>query len=170
MKSLLSFIRIVKRGRDMMKDLRDWLKEVEKIGELKTIHQETDWNQEMTAITYMVDKAFAEKAPALLFENIRGYGGDHFREEGFKAVGSYTMKTMTWRDLEFERSAPHRPLWESRLTEDSRYDILAIKEAVCTLSEYRNTLLSVHIYEAVLEDGVQSIDEFWEWWNKHYGK
>jgi len=82
----------------------------------------------------------------------------------------WKLDLWTARREEFERSAPHRPLWESRLTEDSRYDILAIKEAVCTLPEYRNTLLSVHIYEAVLEDGVRSIDEFWEWWNKHYGK
>jgi hypothetical protein len=45
-----------------------------------------------------------------------------------------------------------------------------IKEAVCDLPEYRNILLSVHIYEAVLEHGVRSIDKFWEWWKIHYGK
>jgi len=162
-------------------------------------------------------------------------------EEGFKPVGSYVMKTMTWRDLDFERNddcpdwrwhwalglklaytgwawrlrcldayrepdgtdkglywgiwitspaggntwkidlwtakpeefelgARRRPLWESRLNEDTRYDILVIKEAVCTLPEYRNTLLSTHIYEAVLEYNIRSIDEFWDWWKKNYGK
>ncbi len=162
--------------------------------------------------------------------------GRIIKEEGFHPVGSYVMKTMTWRDIdfercdespdwrkhwklgerlaklnwvwglsainayadprhpgdqghywglrvvrpgekefwkidlwtarreEFERSAPKRPLWESRLTEDARYYILEIKEAVCQLSEYRNNLLSVHIYEAVLENGVKGINEFWEWW------
>ena len=60
----------------MIKDLRDWLKEVERIGELKSIPQETDWDQEMTAITYMVDKGSVEKAPAILFENIKDYGGN----------------------------------------------------------------------------------------------
>jgi hypothetical protein len=162
-------------------------------------------------------------------------------EEGFKPVGSYAMRTMTWRDLdfercdespdwqehwelgmkfaklkwvwrlaainaykdprnadeghywglrasppgakdfwkldlwtarreEFERGSPKRALWESRLNDDTRYDILVIKEAVCMLPEYRDSLLSIHIYEAVLEKGVRGIDEFWEWWHKNYGK
>jgi hypothetical protein len=164
------------------------------------------------------------------------------REEGFKPVGSYVMRTMTWRDLDFERTddqpdwqqhwalgakfartqwiwgfrcldtyrdprnpegeglywrlevtnpavgniwiidlwtarpeeyepyLPKRNLWTSRLTEDSRYHILVIKEAVCNLPEYHKSLLSTHIYEAVLEHGVRSIDEFWDWWKKNYGK
>jgi hypothetical protein len=168
--------------------------------------------------------------------------GKILREEGFHAVGSYIMKTMTWRDLdfereiagcdwqehwelgarlarpkwvwslhavnaytdprhlkdvgyywglravrpgekefwkldlwtakpgEFERSAPNRPIWESKLNEDTRYDILVIKEAVCNLPEYRNSLLSTHIYEAVMEQGIHGIDEFWKWWKKKYGK
>jgi len=167
--------------------------------------------------------------------------GSIIREEGFKTVGSYIMRTMTWRDLDFERAddqpdwrwhwalglklaqtgwawrlrcldayrepsgtekglywgiwvtnpaggdtwkidlwtarpeefelgSPKRSLWMSRLTEDSRYHVLAIKEAVCDLPEFRNNLLSVHVYEAVLEHDVRSIDEFWEWWKKNYGK
>lgn len=162
--------------------------------------------------------------------------GKIFREEGYQIVGSYAMRTMTWRDLDFERydnnpdwqehwklgfrlaqhkwlwafdcidawrdpryikdagyywglratrpgtkeiwkldlwtasredferSAPNRPLWESRLNDDTRYHILEIKEAVCMLPEYRKNLLSVHIYEAVLEKGIKGIDEFWGWW------
>jgi hypothetical protein len=164
--------------------------------------------------------------------------GKIIREEGFKPSGSYTMKVMTWRDLdfercdaspdwqehwelglklsqnewlrgldcadaardprnlkdegyywglrttrpgekeiwkldlwtarreEFERAAPNRPLWENRLNEDTRYYILEIKEAVCLLPEYRKNLLSVHIYEAVLENGIKGINEFWDWWKK----
>ncbi len=163
--------------------------------------------------------------------------GRIIREEGFKSVGSYAMRTMTWRDLdfercdaspdwqkhwelgakfaklkwvwrlaainayedprnadeghywglrasrpgeknfwkldlwtarreEFERGSPKRALWESRLNDDTRYDILVIKEAVCRLPEYKDSLLSTHIYEAVLEKGVRGIDEFWEWWKK----
>jgi hypothetical protein len=163
--------------------------------------------------------------------------GKIIREAGFKPVGSYTMHTMTWRDLDFERidnrpgwqqhwelgaklahtgwawrlrcldayrepsgtdkglylgiwvnspaggdtwkldlwtarleefesAAPNRSLWESKLTEDTRYHILEIKEAVCMLPEYRQSLLSVHIYEAVLEHGIRGIDEFWTWWKK----
>ena len=168
--------------------------------------------------------------------------GSIIREEGFKAVGSYAMQTMTWRNLDFERTddhpdikphwelgarfaqngwvwglryidasrdprtpgdegfywrieatnprggeiwtvdlwtarqevfergAPNRPLWESRLTEDTRYHILVIKEALCKLPEYGKSIHSWHIYEAVLEHGIRSIDEFWGWWKKHYGK
>lgn len=163
--------------------------------------------------------------------------GRIIREEGFKPVGSYVMRTMTWRDLdfercdespdwqehwelgtrlaklkwvwrlaaidayhdprttdegyywglrasrpgeknfwkldlwtarreEFERGSPKRALWESRLTDDTRYDILVIKEAVCMLPQYKDSLLSTHIYEAVLENGVSGIDEFWGWWKK----
>lgn len=160
--------------------------------------------------------------------------GKILHEEGFYPVGSYIMRTMTWRDLdfercdespdwqehwelgtklaklkwvwrlaavdayhdprgpdqgyywglrasrpgeknfwkldlwtarrgEFERGSPKRPLWESRLNEDTRYYILSIKEAVCTLPEYRKNLLAVHIYQAVLENNVRSIDDFWDW-------
>jgi hypothetical protein len=64
---------------------------------------------------------------------------------------------------EFERSSPKRPLWERKLNDNTRYYILAIKEAVCTLPEYRKNLLAVHVYEAVLENNVRSIDEFWDW-------
>jgi hypothetical protein len=167
--------------------------------------------------------------------------GEIIKEEGFKPVGSYVMKTMTWRDLdfercdenpdwrkhwelgtrfaklkwvwrlaainayddprtpdeghywglrasrpgeknfwkfdlwtarreEFERGAPKRPLWESRLNDATRYDILVIKEAVCMLPEYSDSHLSVHIYEAVLENGLRGVDEFWEWWRKRHGK
>lgn len=167
--------------------------------------------------------------------------GSIIREEGFKPVGPYVMRTMTWRDLDFERtnhepdmkqhwdlgakiaqniwvwslhyidayhdprhprdeglywglrltdpssgeiwkidlwtarpeefesrSAPKRPLWDSKLNEDFRYYILMIKEAVCALPQYRNNLLSVHIYEAVLENDIRSIDEFWDWWRGRY--
>lgn len=53
------------------KDLREWLLEVEKMGELAKIEKEVDWNEEMSAITYLVGKK--KGGPALLFENIKGY-------------------------------------------------------------------------------------------------
>ncbi len=161
--------------------------------------------------------------------------GKIIREEGFHPVGSYVMKTMTWRDLdferydespgwqehwqlgtklaklkwvwrlaainvyqdprskdeglywglrasrpgekdywkldiwtarkeEFERNAPKRPLWERQLDDDTRYEILVIKESVCMLPEYKDSLLSIDIYEAVLENGIKGVNEFWEWW------
>ena len=56
-----------------------------------------------------------------------------------------------------------------KLTEDARLHILAMKEAACRAPEYRKALLSVHIYEAVLEHGIRGIEAFWEWWRKRYG-
>ncbi len=53
------------------KDLRDWLKEVEKIGELVKIKEEVDWDEELTAVTYLTGKKVG--GPALLFENVKGY-------------------------------------------------------------------------------------------------
>ncbi len=73
------------------------------------------------------------------------------------------------RHGEFE-SLPRRALWMSRLTEESRVSILEIKDAIWDHPEYRKTLLSVHVYEAVLEEGIRGIDKFWAWWDHMYGK
>ena len=187
---------------------------------------------------FSLDASLRSEADKMLEES--GLG-EIIRDEGYKAVGSYAMHTMTWRDLDFERcdespdwqehwelgkkfaqlkwvwrlasinayhdprstdegfywglrisrpgeknfwkldlwtarqeefehGAPKRPLWERRLNEDTRYYILAIKEAVCYLPEYRDSLLSVHIYEAVLEYDVRSIEEFQEWWKDRDGR
>ena len=51
-------------------DLRDFLKVLEKQGELKRITQEIDPHLEMTEIA---DRVLRAKGPALLFENPKGY-------------------------------------------------------------------------------------------------
>jgi 4-hydroxy-3-polyprenylbenzoate decarboxylase len=51
-------------------DLRDWLDKVREMGELKTITEEVDWDEELAAVTYMVAKE--KGGPALLFENVKG--------------------------------------------------------------------------------------------------
>ncbi len=81
----------------------------------------------------------------------------------------WKLDIWTARREEFESQAPQRPLWDSRLTEDTRYEILVIKEAVCHRPEYRDTMLSTHIYEAVLEKGVRGTGDFLNWWNNKYG-
>jgi hypothetical protein len=161
--------------------------------------------------------------------------GEILRRERFESVGSYVMRTMTWRDLDFERTedtpdwtchwtlgaalaksdwvwkfscthacrqpagadeglywglrvsdpaggqtwkldlwtaraqefaraCPHRSRWAGLLTEEARSHILSIKEAVCGLPEYRHEMLSVHIYEAVLDNGVSGVEQFQRWW------
>ena len=37
-----------------MRDLRGWLKQVEEMGELQVISQELDWDEETSALNYMV--------------------------------------------------------------------------------------------------------------------
>ena len=61
-----------------MKDLRDWLQEVENIGELHKISEEVDWDEEMSAIVYMASQK--PEAPAFLFEKIKG------SPEGYRAL------------------------------------------------------------------------------------
>lgn len=59
----------------MYNSLREWLAEVDKMGQLKHVTAEVDWNLEMGALTYMVGKKMG--SPALLFENIKGYSKDY---------------------------------------------------------------------------------------------
>ena len=53
-------------------DLRDWIKTLEKHGELKRIREEVSPELEITEITDRVSKS---GGPALLFENVKGHPG-----------------------------------------------------------------------------------------------
>ncbi|WP_214658814.1 UbiD family decarboxylase [Candidatus Formimonas warabiya] len=57
-----------------MRDLRDWLKQVEAIGELKKISGAA-WDGEMGALTELTAEKYPGKAPALLFDDVPGYPG-----------------------------------------------------------------------------------------------
>lgn len=48
----------------------------------------------------------------------------------------------------------------SRLTAPARLAILSIKDEVCRLPEYRKTITSQHVYDAVLEGGARSLADF----------
>jgi 4-hydroxy-3-polyprenylbenzoate decarboxylase len=66
-------------------DLRDWIRALEKHGELKRIHEEVSPELEITEITDRVSKIgaksssakgnYAPGGPALLFENVKGHPG-----------------------------------------------------------------------------------------------
>jgi 4-hydroxy-3-polyprenylbenzoate decarboxylase len=56
-------------------DLRGWLSEVERIGELVKVEEPTDWNEEISGITYLAGKR--KGSPALLFDNVKGYPKGH---------------------------------------------------------------------------------------------
>jgi len=189
---------------------------------------------------FALDEALRSEADRVLAES--GIG-TIIAEAGYHPVGSYVMRTMTWRDLDFERAeepdwrrhwqvgtrlaetgwcvrlqcvdvyreawndfglywglrvadparskhappgdsavwkldlwtarpeefapaSPKREVWMRLLTDDARSYILAIKEAVCRDPEYRKTMLSVHIYEAVLERGIRDVEAFRAWWEQ----
>jgi hypothetical protein len=188
---------------------------------------------------FALDESLRAEAEAMLAAS--GIGAI-LREAGYIPVGSQAMRTMAWRDLDFERyrepgwddhwevgtrlaktgwctrlqctnmyreqvftdfglywgilavppdrttAAPKgdptvwkldiwtarreefrlgsRERWQALLNEENRATILAIKEAVCHGPEYRMTMTSIHIYEAVLECGITSLEGFREWWQR----
>jgi 4-hydroxy-3-polyprenylbenzoate decarboxylase len=52
-------------------DLREWLERLSKEGELRRITAQVDWDREIGAVARRV---LEKRGPALLFENIKGYG------------------------------------------------------------------------------------------------
>ena len=60
-------------------DLRDWIRTLEKHGELKRIREEVSPELEITEITDRISKLkggkYAQGGPALLFENVKGFPG-----------------------------------------------------------------------------------------------
>lgn len=61
------------RSEVSVRDLRDWLLQVEKLGELKRISQSADPKLEMSALTYLNGKNPGH--PTLLFEKPKGFDG-----------------------------------------------------------------------------------------------
>ena len=78
--------------------------------------------------------------------------------------GGETWKLDLWTARAKEFLTEGRERWQTAMTDDRRLRILAIKDVVCEHPEYRRSLLSVHIYEAVLEHGIEELDDFMEWW------
>ena len=194
---------------------------------------------------FSAEEALRKEADEMLVQS--GIGAI-LQGAGYQAVGSYVMRTMTWRDLDFERMAepdwnahwevgtqlartgwfwrlncvnsyreggndrpqglywglrlsdpsqadpasnpsaivwkldlwtrrleefasamPKRQTWASLMTDEKRSYVLAIKDAVCAVPEYRKSLLSVHVYEAVLEHHVRDLESFRAWWQARTG-
>jgi len=67
----------------------------------------------------------------------------------------------------YEQNQRRRQAWMSSMTEEKRARILAFKES---LPDYGRTIVSVHIYEAVLEHAVRELEQFHEWWRGRYGE
>lgn len=69
----------------------------------------------------------------------------------------------------FAANARRRDGWLRRLDDEARSYVLAIKEAVCDDPEYRRTMLSVHIYDAVLSHNIRDPATFRAWWKREHG-
>jgi len=68
------------------RDLREWIKKLEEIGEAKHIKAEVNWEEEIGAIT---KRNIDLDGPALLFENIKGYKESPCRRLLTCSVASY---------------------------------------------------------------------------------
>jgi hypothetical protein len=82
----------------------------------------------------------------------------------------WKLDVWTGREEEFAPSLAQRAVWNAALTEEARSHVLGLKEVLCQDPRYRRTLLSIHIYEAVLEHGVRGLETFREWWEGKYGE
>ena len=82
----------------------------------------------------------------------------------------WKLDLWTARPEEFTAAPTKREAWAAAMTEEARSHILAIKQAVWQEPEYRHSLLSVHVYEAVLEEGVTGVEAFRKWWAGKYGE
>jgi hypothetical protein len=82
----------------------------------------------------------------------------------------WKLDLWTVRPEEFAPAGRRRETWASLMTDENRSHVLAIKDAVCTDPGYRKSLLSVHIYEAVLENGIRDLESFRAWWASRYGQ
>src|ERR1043165_6821070 len=94
-------------GRDQSRlryrGLRDWIEQVDKVGELKQVSG-AHWDREMGAITQMLTEGGKGKAPAILFDDVPGYS------KGYRTLyGQFsTIKRVALTlglPLEYERKA-----------------------------------------------------------------
>ena len=60
-----------------IRDLREWLSHVERLGELVRVTQAVDRDEEMSAISYLVAKQ--NPSPAVLFDCAKGFENSPFR-------------------------------------------------------------------------------------------
>ena len=60
-----------------IQDLRDWLERVERMGELVRVKEPVSFDEEMSAISYLVAKQ--NPSPAILFDSVKGYENSPYK-------------------------------------------------------------------------------------------
>lgn len=131
--------------------------------EVGTQLAETGWCVRLQCID-VYREAWAEAQPDFgLYWGVRV--ADPHRLQSARPGDPRMWKLDLWtaRREEFTPALPKRETWASLMTDEKRSYVLAIKEAVCMEPEYRKSLLSVHVYEAVLEHDVRDLESFRAW-------
>jgi hypothetical protein len=91
------------------------------------------------------------------------YVGIHYYDDGTRAGEMWKI------DCWFLRDDPPRPevaqidRLHRDLTDETRLAILRVKDAWCHHPSYRDTVLSVDIYDAVLDHGIRTPEAFRAW-------
>src|SRR5262249_50456284 len=85
-------------------DMREWMSLLEKAGELRRVTAEVDWDREIGAVARRV---LEKKGPALLFENIKGYGSGRCTRLFVSGLGARSRLALA---LGFPRDVANREL------------------------------------------------------------
>jgi len=85
-------------------DMRQWMAQLEQHGELRRIKAEVDWDREIGAVTRRV---LEKKGPAVLFENIKGYGNGRCTKLFASGLGARSRLALA---LGFPNDATNRDL------------------------------------------------------------
>ena len=138
-------------------------------------YQEPDWDQHWEVGTQLAKTGWCVRLQCV--DVYREQWADHGLYWGLRVADParseatppgdptvWKLDVWTAREEEFELSARER--WDALMSEESRATVLAIKEAVCHEPEYRKTMVSAHIYEAVLEQDVGDLAAFRIWWEE----
>jgi hypothetical protein len=113
-----------------------------------------DWLWEVDSMNTIITDYF-HALPKGYFWGMRG--------EYPKGEPTWKFDLWTARQEEFKRGNSRVTNWMSKLTEEKRFYILEIKDAICHTLEYRRTIHSVDIYEAVLDCDINTLEDFREW-------
>jgi 4-hydroxy-3-polyprenylbenzoate decarboxylase len=84
--------------------MRQWMAQLEQHGELRRIKAEVDWDREIGAVTRRV---LEKKGPAVLFENIKGYGNGRCTKLFASGLGARSRLALA---LGFPHDATNRDL------------------------------------------------------------
>ena len=143
-------------------------------------YEEPDWQRHWEIGTQLAQTGWCVRLQCVdvYREEWQDYGlywglrlADPGRTEKAKPGDPTVWKLDLWtaRPEEFAPAVPKRETWASLMTDEKRSYVLAIKEAVCHAPEYRKSMLSVHIYEAVLEHNIRDLESFRTWWQASVG-